>query len=173
MIDFICSSFAHCKNEGCLDKTSESIFYVKDTDDGRSCICTDSALEHPYLTINNPNGKEVNFLAIDCCIYNAQDPKRCDCAVFDDVKICFAELKRALGRRCKKSQKKREAIEQLKTTITDFKTKTGFPPHLTEAYICVGFNKPYPRTSAASLNNVLEFRQTLTTELFEGNQISF
>lgn len=172
MIELINEAYANCNLNHCLEVENSQSFIVVDTTGGRSEIFRESELPpFPYLTIKNPNEKNINFLAIDECIYFSADGKKCDCAVFDENRFCFVEIKSGMGK--SRRHKKQEAAEQLKNAIRLFKNNIDFSSYEIEAILCVGFKTSFPRIKASSIYLSKDFQDSLNAELFEGNEIEF
>ncbi|MBX7204974.1 MAG: hypothetical protein K1X81_06085 [Bacteroidia bacterium] len=168
------NAFANCLAHSCLQNTNESIFYIQDhPTHGRSFITIPINLnDYPYFTVNNPDQKDINFLSIDQCIYlTPQDGPRCDCALFDNTVFHFIEIKR--GGPPKTSDRRRDAIDQLKVTIMNFIGQIDFSTHKIYAHICVGHFSQIPSIKTSDLVNSIFFWDNFKAELLDGNTITF
>ena len=171
MKDSIISSFSSCKQYDCIHTESSTTFKVADHEDKCCYISKDSELTSlSYCTVINPTAKPIHFLAIDKCLLKESDDKKCDCAIFDEKVFCFVEVK--VTKR-KKSVRKNEAFEQLKTTITHFKEKLNFDSHKIEAWICFGSHTGIPKSSSTKMAKAKELYDSCNAYLYEGNQIEF
>ncbi len=163
-------AFPACEKGKCLETLVRAKFDIFDKE-GERCYVRKSGDEPIHFAIENPNQKEVNFLAIDGCLFGSGDGKRCDCAVFDDKTFCWIEIKDTNPKQ--RSGNRKTAIGQLKATISLFKSKVDMSSYQLEAHMCLGVRKVYPAVSAQNQSAVKEFFDELKTDLLEGNQKTF
>ncbi len=173
MID-LTISFPQCLNNTCTETTNNDVIFVVDTITGKSEIFKHLPLTPPlpFFKIINCIKKTIFVTAIDNCVFFPVDGKKCDFVVYDERLFCFVELKRGFNP-SKKSQKKKEAIEQLSKTISDFKQKIDFENYKLEAYPCVGYKTTIPRCSATDTSTKKRFWDLYKVELCEGNSRKF
>ena len=169
----IIATFPHCVTNNCLESQNQSVFYIYDHHTLKRCFVNNTSMpaNYPFFTVNNTTNKEINFLAIDNCILFAADGKKCDFALFDDKEIHFVELKRGFGPYG--SQKKNDAVRQLRESLVYFKGQLDLTKYRILACICVGYSRPSPAASASDLNLMVDFINRYDTELYEGNVVNF
>jgi len=116
-------------------------------------------------------------LALDACFFQSDDPKRCDCILFDDRYLCFVELKLNVNVRRQAADKLNDARRQLGSSIQFFKIK--ILPHLSsavayklEAYAVMQDNI-YPSNRASRNTVFVRFLEEHGVALFEKNTKSF
>jgi len=103
----------------------ESSFFVKDNIDKCEVSLQN---ENSTIYIENSSNKKIHFFSIDNCLIKSVDIKKCDAAITDNkFVIVFIEIKEitytndgAKDRR-KKAKHCKKAVEQLASTINDFK----------------------------------------------------
>jgi hypothetical protein len=176
MVDKIKTVYPHCDTNCCIDSDNRDEFIVCDTSSGKAIIHRGTnTLCHPFLSISNKKNKEIRLLAIDACILFPKDGEKCDCAVFDDLKFCFVEIKKNQGANPEYRRLNREkAISQLLTTIEVFKQNIDFSTHITEAVLCVGHKDVRPAASATSSDLKAQFlKKPYHSKLLDGSQIIF
>ena len=174
MISRITNAYPNCGIHNCLETTTAPKIIIIDTISGRACIWNgQTKLCYPCFTVINSKLENVNFLAIDGCIYQSEDNhKRCDFAVFNDKTFCFVELK--LAERSKnRSIRRKDALVQLDVTINKFKQLISFQGYTVEAFACVGYKSTIPKSRASNTNKVKEFWDTHNVDLCAGNQVVF
>ncbi|MEJ7666242.1 MAG: hypothetical protein WKG07_45390 [Hymenobacter sp.] len=76
------------------------------------------------LTVQNKTAQPVHLVAIDCCLFAATDPSRCDCALVQEESIHFVEFKHGIYRR--RTERIRDCIKQLANSINDFHSKESY-----------------------------------------------
>ncbi len=181
MIDQVKTSYSHCDVNHCHQRLIQS-FFLKDENPGKCLVILTN--NDATCFIDNPRNKIIDFLAIDACLIGGEK-KKCDAVVADNNSIWFIELKEVIwSNRPAKDRRKRKnvrkkAVQQLASTINDFKTKginldqlkvvalISFPPFTVDI-------NPITIPTASSQARVLEFVNLCGyTDLFEGNHIVF
>lgn len=149
----------------CSEVISLTNFFIQDGEDNKPVYIVDNNGE--FQIINNDK-KDLTFIAIDSCIYNSEDDKRCDCAIYDDNTLCFIELKN-----CKRTAWKshrENAEKQLEKTINNFKSQSIIKDKNLEAYMCctcIIDNKFTKIKKASNKSEVITyFEDTLNTSLY-------
>ena len=179
MIKKLKDAFSQIEKNSCLEIVKDKEFEIYDCPEdydtykkGRCYIKTNGQFK-----VINRSKKEINFLAVDKCIFFDDDKfKKCDCIVFDDEVFCFIEIKefnttRKVGKR--RREKREASLNQVKSTIEKFKENFEIDREL-EAYICVKkATEGIPATQASSSDRKLEFEEDLRTKLFDGCQKEF
>jgi hypothetical protein len=159
--------------KGCYESDNRESFEIRENDSNRSYIVKDSENNSnllPSFKIINPNAPRnpVYLLAIDNCFFNVRyQKKRIDCLVFNNLELCFVELKLDIKSSSEQSKLDRieDAIEQIEATINFFKDhffqasqdflKLGFKIY--QAYIVFPSQSSYPRSSASKNTRKLKF----------------
>lgn len=166
----IISVFPICTSKDCHQIFDHRFCYI--IDDGEDKCFVDSSSETiGDFKIKNNDLKEINFLAIDKCIFdNSAPPKRCDFALFDDSSFTLVEIKKPTSAKAR-SVLKKEAVEQLKTTIIEFIDNGIFEKDklILEAIICFTGKRSYPTITSSKLSKVIEFQTEFDVFLKEGN----
>ncbi len=161
--------FPRIKQNACLTLISVAEFEIIDPETSR-CIINLKHSSEGQLWINNPNMKPIQFLAIDKCMFFdlKDEPTRCDCALFDDTRICFIEIKESNESNRRKRRKK--AINQLSNTINLFREKgVNFPQF--DGLVCFSTLQSFPKRRM--LSQEIEFLNECGGFLYEGNSDSF
>lgn len=116
-----------------------------------------------FFAVENPKGGSYALLQIDNGIIQTSSTKKCDCAIANDLCLCFIEFKaNAYSNLITTIEKNyQKAIDQLSTTIgffdtfhnsngVDFRTLRNVG-----AYIC--FRHGYPRSTSSQMNYQVSF----------------
>lgn len=170
LIKEIQNLFENCLTNTCHEIVKDKYFEIIDDGIDKCYINKDKNKKGHFRIINN-DSKEINFLAIDKCLFkDSSPPKRCDFSVFDNTIFSFIEIKEAnksAGRRFLRN----EAVDQLKSTIIEFSElklfeKYGFQ---LEAIICLCVRKSYPTFTSTKQSIVKKFQDEYNVYLKEGN----
>lgn len=167
------NAFSKVNDSGCL-QTFEKSFEIYDSDEEpKRCYVSDNGDQDVHFAVLNPGNKEISFVAIDSCIFNGKDGKRCDCAIFGNDTFCFVEIKNVGVKQRRNSRI--DAQKQLASTIIEFMSNgISFDNYELEAIISFGNAKSiYPVGRAQSLNAELEFEVRFNAKLLIGNARSF
>lgn len=174
MLARIKSAFPHSEERNCLKSLTQKKFVVVDTAAGKCRILQEKEeICYPCFVVENPNSNQVNFLAIDFCVYTPIDGEKCDFAVFDQKKFCFVELKTGGGNNRTRKQTRSKAISQLGTTIEKFQKLISFDDYSVNAFVCSGHSEPTPKSPASNKNRVIEFLEKYNVDLCSGNIMVF
>jgi len=179
MIKKLKDAFFQIEKNSCLEILKDKEFEIYDCPEadnsctkGRCYIRTNGQFK-----VINSREKEINFLAVDKCIFFDNDEfEKADCIIFDDRTFCFIEIKefdteRKVGSIRKKKRKK--ALSQLWSTIEQFRNKFEIDKTL-EAYACIQkFGEDRTLTKASTSDKVFAFEKELRTKLFDGCQKEF
>ncbi len=127
--------------------------------------------------ISNPSAKAIYLLALDGCFFTEIDMKRCDCMLFDDLVICFVELKLDVTSKRQRTEKLRDARKQLGLTIQYFKEQTrtltqDFFGFELEAYVVMR-TRIYPNHRAGKIARRVHFQEEYGVSLYEENEKTF
>lgn len=158
----------------CLTSTQAEIFsigeeYKSDGQKGK-CYIIENA-EEGILKVSNLSKKAIFLFAIDDCIFSSADLSRCDCAVFDDKRFYFIEIKD-----CSKNQRlyhRNKASSQLRSALEFCTQLFDFKNYQVNAVICFRFQKRYPATITTRQQDVVDFWDNFKANLLEGNEIQF
>jgi len=131
----------------------------------------------PAFQISNPTKKPIHLLAIDGCFFTSNDPKRCDCLVYDDQCLCFVELKLDATSHRRATSNLKKARKQLGATISFFKSAfnlvtQNFWGFDLEAYAVMN-TQFYPRQSASRTHIFVGFLEEYGVKLYEKNTKTF
>lgn len=155
--------------------------YLDITEDKSGCSTYTESLTQPLspqgFLIYNPHKSSIYLLKVDKGWF--QDEKhslRCDCVVFDSQTLCFIELKLNVKTWKRAPKRIKEAVEQIKATLTFFKLNM-MNCYLSqfkqlEAYVVMKTNV-YPKKSASSDIRQVKFLEETGIKLYEGNDKSF
>lgn len=162
-------AFSRTLENSCLEIISSQQFEIIDKEVSR-CIWQDGHSESGHLWVNNMSLKDIHFLAIDKCLFfdKDNDPSRCDCALFDENRICFVEIKEASA--SNRSKRRAKAVEQLANTINLFR-ELGVESEQFDALICFSTFQAYPKRR--DLSREIEFLNACGGFLYEGNLEEF
>ena len=171
MKDQIILHFSFCIEKGWLVRENSSFFQIYEIE-GISVICKDHFPNSlSFVDVRNPKEKDLHFLSIDKAIINDNLSKKCDFAIFDESTICFAEIKTASS--SKRGERRRDAYEQLKTTILHFQSIISFDNYQIEAWICFGTKNRYPKTTSKNMVMKKAMFDECRAILCEGNEMMF
>lgn len=167
-------AFLSDDKRNCLTSTQAEIFSVAEEckSDGQKgkCYIIENT-EEGILKVSNSSKKAIFLLAIDDCIFSSADQSRCDCAVFDDKKFYFIEIKDSSMRQRQGDRK--DACSQLKNSLEFFTQLFDFKNYQVNAVICFRFQKRYPATITTRQQDVVDFWDNFKAKLLEGNEIQF
>jgi hypothetical protein len=124
------------------------------------------------LTVSNRNRieNEICLIKTDGCLFFTSAHQKCDCVLFNTRKIFFVELSETGA--SNKSDKRKDAINQLGTTIEKFKeNQIDFSDLHSEAIIC--FKSGHRPTHTAFNSQKAIFFDKHKVILDEINKISF
>lgn len=161
MIDRIAAVYPPKKQTACIVALSHAIFHVCDpplaerlpgsTEPLKRLPCTyrvGPTREDRELTVHNKSDQPIHLVAIDSCLFDSNDPSRCDCALVKEEIIQFVEFKHGNFRR--RTERVRDCISQLAKSINDFYSKGILPArHTVLAIACVGFTEEFPPQNAS------------------------
>ena len=171
MLNSLKKIFPHIDEKKCHQIIIKEIFEIFDHEEDKKCYILD---ENGQFKVINSNKKEINFLAVDECLFNSSDTSRSDCIIFDDKIFCFIELKNCKNKNIKSNRSK--AKQQLMTTIEFFKDRVDITQKL-EAYICITCSSNKEKITmtprASNEEAQLEFEELLDTKLFYECQKKF
>ncbi len=173
LIEQINTTFNQNHPNNCLEtlKTDFGIIDASDPTASPSSIVQNKEEEH-FFWVENPNQKAITFLAVDHCLIDTKDFKKCDCVIFDDNCFCFIEFKACRPKQ--RNEHKKKAIQQLANTIQLFLDRLSLDNYIKEAYVVVGYiRNRIPRKSASSFNKRIQFLEQYNVELLEGNSKTF
>jgi len=149
----------------CLESVEEKHFFIQDGSNQKPAFIVKEKGE--FEVINNTRDS-INFLKIDSCVYNSDDTKRCDCALYSLDTFCFIELKNS--KRTNWKSHRITAENQLKATIIDFIDEGITKNKILEAYMCCTckIDGNYTKISRASNNYEVQtyFIDELNTKLY-------
>lgn len=165
-------SFPLITENHCLKIISAIRFYVyDDPDTDQICFTDQEPDEYQNFRIENPDNKPIRFLAVDHCLFFDDGPKKCDFILYDESVFCFIELKGVKKR--KRKNAKREAEEQILTTVELFQEKLeSFKGRILEAYLCVGYRTGRPSTLSRSQRAKRDFAR-INVKLYDGCRREF
>lgn len=155
----------------CIIETSELSIEIFEQESRRSFIRTKP--EHPsHFKLINGNNKLITFAAFDNCILLATDPSRCDFILGNFNKLYLVEIKNVKTNQ--RSNAKKDAIEQLKSSIEFLKDKIDLIKTNLIAVICiVGKKEIHPKVTASRSARRVEFMETYGADLLEGQSDDF
>lgn len=165
----ILATFTNCNANSCLHNRNEDNIFIIDTLSKCELVNYSEGCNFHFHVINNTK-KEIFFLAIDKCIYDTVEHKKCDFAVFDKKTFCFVEIKDTCNR---STEHKKKSLAQLETTITKFKAAIDFSEYELEAIISWKHRPLRPAVSTLMQSAKSNFMFNLNTKLMEGNQKEF
>ncbi len=169
MQESINKAFPLISQNACLEVTQLATFEIIDKQSSR-CILQEGHSESGHLWVNNLLKKQLYFLAIDKCLFfdKSGEPSRCDCALFDENRICFVEIKES--NKSQRSKRREKAIDQLAKTINLFKNSgVEFPQF--DALICFSNYQAYPKRR--NLDKEIAFLNDCGGFLYEGKLEEF
>ncbi len=162
MIEAIKTAFPACVANDCLSYTEADVVEIFEDEKEKRCYLQKPSTEPVHFTVFNPNEKPITFLAIDQCMLTDADVERCDCALFDEGKILFLELKTG-GKRKNRKALVQKAKSQLKTTIKHFSENIDLTKVEKQAIVNVGYSQEQPKLQPGIQAARLKFQEELDT----------
>lgn len=161
-----------------LSRSQSPYLDITESDNGCS-IWTESLTNPPSpqgFLIHNPHKSVIYLLKVDKGWFqDEQHNHRCDCLVFDSQTLCFIELKLNVQTWKRAAERIKEAIGQIKATVTFFKLNM-MSCYLSqfdlEAYIVMKAHV-YPKRAAAQTARQLKFLEETGIKLMEKNEKNF
>ena len=86
MINSLKEIFSHIDEKKCHQILTKETFEIFDHEEDKKCYILE---ENGQFKVINSNKKEINFLAVDECLFHSSDSSRSDCIVFDNKIFCF------------------------------------------------------------------------------------
>ena len=179
MTDFITNlTLAFNNTANCIESNNKNVFWIDENPLTSKSFIVQHLVNNDekdiMIRINNPLTKDINLLCIDACIFSSSDGSRCDCAIFDDNKFCFCELKfEVIKSDNATSNLKKARNKQLNSTITEFKSKVDFSRFSKlEAYVALK-KYYYPKRPARLAGLKTDFWNQHQVEYFEEKEITF
>jgi len=171
MISSLKEIFPHIEKNGCFQIINKEYFEILDDEEEKKCCILE---DKGQFKVVNRQKREIDFIAVDSCLFNSSDGSRSDCIVYDEEVFCFIELKHCKNKNIPRNRQK--AKKQLMATIEFFTNKMEIAKKL-EAYICVTCSSNSEKiTMTPRANNEeaqLEFEEFYNTELFYKCQKEF
>jgi hypothetical protein len=162
---------AYPAKESCFEESRDVAFAIYDPEnDSKSRIVKVDSPEAQF-NVNNPNKKEIGFLAIDHCLINQKESKRCDSLLFTESELCFIELK-DVGVKSRRKERLK-FYEKLENDLSRFASSLDFSKYRVEAIIAFKGQFPSPSARSTSSEKVLHFRKKYKATLLETNQKTF
>ncbi len=118
LLEALRSSFPRV--DGCFVPIHEEWFYIVDPPGNvptEVISNVDNCPAEKAVRVQNPRRWEVIFTAVDHCLFDSGQGKRCDCMLFHAKEVLFLELKLEVKRRKKLRRRISEGVEQLRETI--------------------------------------------------------
>ena len=171
MKDQIEKAFPQSVKNKCIKTLSDSKFWISDQEEDFKCKLLSELSDDCDFEVLNPQKKEINFLAIDKCVFDDSDSQKCDCAVFNENAFSFIEIKATAKPRNMRLHRKK-GLKQLAATIEIFKRKIDFSDTELEAYLCFS-SSTYPRQTVSNQSKIIEFYDNYKANLKYSNQKEF
>lgn len=179
MKELLMAILPNCEENACMKSTNAALIAVIDdvyqTSNQPAYIESINSLEEEewHFLLENPQQKEIYFVAVDNCVFSTSDigQKRCDFLAFDEKEIIFVDIKKTnMGGR---NKAKKDAALQLKATWNFIKDKVDFDAYKVILIVGLVKREPYPRKNCSNQNLVEEFLQEFGIPLSESNRHSF
>lgn len=157
-------------SNNCIVLTKAKLIEIFDDDKVKRCYIRKNDSQPSHFTINNVNSLGLCFWAIDNCTFSKTDRfKKCDFVIYYDYKIYFCEIKTVEG--ISHSKKRKEAIQQLKSTTLKLKKDLDLSSYSKDAYFWVE-PKSIPRFNANLQSQFKQFVKSTGIMLYEKNEIT-
>lgn len=167
MTNLVSSSINHCHSI-----CNSTHFEVIDPEISKCYINLNNLTEGNFNVLNT-NSKDINFLAIDKCIFHDTDDfQKCDFGLFTSSEFTFVEIKSPNGLKGRFNLRQK-AYKQLESTIQQFQLNNflnSFVNLKLEAIVCFICKKSYPARTSSSFDRVKYFIDNYNVRLNEGNQ---
>lgn len=161
-------NYPQCVENNCLWHSDLAQIFIKDEEANKCVQVADSSIAH--FTIENKEEKSISLLAIDKCVFNDQSGhKKCDFAFYDVDTFVFVEIKDTYRRT---GSKKKQAKQQLETTLQHFSTKIDFTGYRLRVIISWRYRPTRPAATTAMQAAKLNFLEKYGTILTEGNKFN-
>ena len=143
----------------------------------RSAFIQNNSDNTAVFSVLNPDKKAIHLFAVDDCFFLPNDPKRCDCLVYDNHSLCFVELKLDMSSRKQSTRQLKASRDKLSTTILFFREAFSdeakhFWGMKLEAYAAIPTHL-YPTDNAERKMLRAKFLETYHVPLYEKNTKTF
>lgn len=175
MINFLNNTFGITGSNPCISTTNKTVIEVYDCytclpQNARSYIKT-SENEPIHFTLTNPSKALLTFAALDNCLLKSNDSSRCDFILGNNKKLYFVEIKDVPIRN--RRDARLDAIKQLESTLSFFKSKIDFAKTIPFAVICLKAKKVHPLQNATSAAKAFSFKTKYNAVLKEGQSDTY
>lgn len=159
----------------CLIETNSILIEVFDCydctpDQQRSYIKLENN-QPVHFTLNNSQGANLVFTALDNCILRSHELSRCDFILGNFDKLYFVEIKQI--NRGQRRQARTNAIQQLISSILLFRAKINLSNTELIAVICLKAKQVHPLQSATRAADMVAFKENYNAFLMEGQSHIF
>ena len=169
MLNQIKANFVKCVSNNCSETRNDTIIKIIETHNSKCIIDNNSTLEN-FLVINNSK-KDINFVAIDKCVFDDNAHKKCDFILFDNSEFSFVEIKDTDNAKISNRTKHmRKAYDQLEEVIIRFKAVLDFNGYNLEAIIAFRDRPTVPLALASNTARRTYFLLTYNVDLRIGNE---
>ncbi len=175
MKEILKQAFPNCATNDCLKAENALYFEVFDPSSEDDTLKTPCYLVYEsgkgHFQVKNNAGKMIHFAAVDNCIFTDNTHKKCDFMLFDDKVFCFADIKNV--KTSQRKHAKKDAKEQIETTIALFLSKIDLSNYEIKAVIALTFQQTYPIAKVSTQDAKIRFEDKFKAMLYEGNRIDF
>lgn len=129
-----------------------------------------------HFFVENPEAKEIHFVAIDECLFVREKGGQCDFGVFDAEYFVLVDIKDVKTKQRKANRKK--AVEQLYNTLSILKESNVLPENL-QKFAIVGLtfreygNQAHPKARTSVASDSKRFQDAFQTDLLVVNGFCF
>ncbi|MDY0987217.1 hypothetical protein SOM12_07310 [Flavobacterium sp. CFBP9031] len=162
----ILAHFPDLKKDVCYKTLNDSLYFFEEIKD--SIVVFKSEEEYWNLCLENESLKEILFLENEYSVMKNENSKKCDWVIYENKKIFFVESKDVKPRN--RSKERKDAIEQLITTIEFYNSKINLNSLSIFSQIC--FQSKSRVIKAGDQARKVLFKQ-YNSEFSEGNFIKF
>lgn len=169
MLNQIKANFTKCVANMCDEISNSAIIKIVETHDAK-CIIDNASTKENFLVIND-NRKDINFVAIDKCVFDDNAHKKCDFVLFDNAEFSFIEIKDTdTDNASNRTKYLKKAYDQLEEVIVRFKAVLNFNGYALEAIIAFRDRPTVPLALASNTAKRTLFLLTYNVDLKIGNE---
>lgn len=171
----ITALYPHVLTNNCLEVRNDLELKIVEPHGNGKCQINNLSID-PNFLVRNPDSKDINFLAIDGCVFTIEPHKRCDCAVYDDSTFCFVEIKDSdttLVSLMTRQNHLTKAYQQLEVSINLFTSTMNFTGYNLEAIVSFREKPPIPAVAASDQYQIFHFFSSYNVSLSVTNVKTF
>lgn len=155
----------------CKTSTNKEQIEIYENYITKQCFIKSLTSEPSHFAIINLKKKRFHFISIDKCVFTDLDKfEKCDFGFLYESTLGFVEIKNC-SRKTKRKRRKK-AIKQLSSTLSECQKTIDFSLYRIEAYLTIGCKTISPSINSTKQTEKDYFMTNFGASIYEGNQIS-